>query len=113
MELSILEYAKGTEYDYLKEIFQNIESGYSVQFGTGCLKKGLKTPVQGDYTKHDKHKIVCILEGKVILELENDTTQKIILSSGDIFKIEKQEGHAATILENTKLIYVMFGETTS
>lgn len=109
MELKKLEYGSGTADDYLKELFTHKDSLFNLQCGTAFLEKGSKTPFKGDFTRHDQIKIVCILEGQVKLKLEEDSTLEVLLAPGDLFKVEKFEGHTCEILENTKLIYVMYG----
>lgn len=108
MELSRLSYPSGTKEDYLMELLKHYEGDWKLQFGTAFLKKNARTPFDSDYTRHEEVKIVCILEGKVQLELEDKQKEKIVLKSGDVFKVAKREGHAGYILEDTKLIYIMF-----
>lgn len=108
MEIKGLTYPSGSKEDYLKELFNHADSSFELQFGTAFLKKGMRTPFEGDFTKHDQVKIVLILEGKVKLKLEKNH-QDLILKSGDSFKVEPFEGHSGLVLEDLKLIYVLFG----
>jgi quercetin dioxygenase-like cupin family protein len=110
METSQLSYPTGTKDDFLKELFKYKESDFKLQFGTAFLKKGTRIPFKGGYTRHDENKIVCILEGEIKLKLEANKTKNIILKSGDIFKVKKLEGHSGLVLEDAKLIYIMFGK---
>jgi len=108
MELSKLIYPSGAKEDYLMELLKHTEGDWKLQLGTAFLKKDTRTPFDSDYTRHEEVKIVCILEGIVQMELEDKKKEKVILKSGDVFKVNKREGHAGCILEDTKLIYVMF-----
>ncbi|MGM5470167.1 hypothetical protein ACS386_07810 [Flavobacteriaceae bacterium LMO-SS05] len=108
MEIKGLTYPSGSKEDYLKELFNHKDSDFELQFGTAHLKKGMRTPFEGDFTKHDQAKIVLILEGKVQLTLENNP-QELILNPGDSFKVEPFEGHSGLVLKDLKLIYVLFG----
>jgi len=113
MELAKLDYPSGAPDDYLKELFSHEGSNFHLQYGTAFLKKGVRTPFEGDWTKHDQSKIVCILKGNVQLKLEAQNKGIVILKPGDLFKVDKFEGHAGEILEDTQLIYVMYGKKGS
>lgn len=110
MELTKHFYASGLKGDFLNELFAHKEGVFEFQFGTAHLKRGMKTPVEGVFTKHDQNKIVFILEGKAKLQFEDNAMEPMVLQQGDFFKVDKFEGHASTILEDMKLVYVLFGK---
>ncbi|WP_435261246.1 hypothetical protein [Tenacibaculum sp. nBUS_03] len=111
MELQRISFSNGILGEHLKEFFNHKESQLQLQFGTVHLKKGTRIPEEG-FTKHEQKKIVCLLEGKVKLLLENDPKKHKTIQSGDAFMIDYYEGHGGIILEDVKLLYVLFGATS-
>lgn len=107
MEIKKTIYATGTKEDYLTELFAHEDDVSQYQFGTAILNKGMKTPINGDFTRHNQIKIVYLIEGRAELQLEGDPN-KYLVEAGDFFKMDRFEGHSSIILEDVKLVYVLF-----
>lgn len=109
MEVLELSYPSGSKDDYLKELFVHNEEAFSLQFGTVFLKKGTRIPEQG-FTHHDQKKIVFLVEGEVKILLENKTVDfNKNLISGESFMVDYFEGHGGIVVEDAKIIFVLFG----
>ncbi|MEX0273941.1 MAG: hypothetical protein AB3N16_06155 [Flavobacteriaceae bacterium] len=111
MKVFDIKYPLGTPDDFRHGLYNFSDVGCGLQYGTGYLKKGMKTPIEGDFTVHDQMKIVVIVEGKVALSLKNGPSKPLVVSSGDSFLVERFEAHSGEALEDTKLLYILFGAT--
>ncbi len=98
-----------TPPEYLKEIFTSSAANFDLQFGSVFLAKGTRIP-ESDWTRHDQAKIVYLVAGKVNLYLEEQPDFKKIIKTGDTFMVEKYEAHYGEVLEDTQLIFVLFGK---
>ena len=95
--------------EYLKEVFVKATPEFELQFGSVFLKKGTQIP-EKDWTRHNQVKIVYIVSGKTMLFTEKDSDFKQLVQGGDTFMVEKHEAHRGEILEDTQLIFVLFGK---
>lgn len=109
MEIVELIYPSGTKKDYLKEIFIHKENNFNLQFGTVFLKKGTRIP-EKNFTRHNQKKIVFLLEGKIKILLENNSNYKRNLIAGESFMVDYFEAHGGIVIEDAKIIFVLFGK---
>jgi quercetin dioxygenase-like cupin family protein len=109
MEVLELSYPSGSKEDYLKELFIHSEEAFNLQFGTVFLKKGTRIPENG-FTHHDQKKIVFLVEGEIKMFLENAADFNRALIAGESFMVDYFEGHGGIALEDSKIIFVLFGK---
>lgn len=64
------------------------------------------------FTHHDQNKIVFLVEGKVKLLLESQPELKRNLIVGESFMVDYFEGHGGIVIEDSKIIFVLFGKKT-
>lgn len=109
MEILKLLYPSGAKDDYLKELFIHKEDAFNLQFGTVFLKKGARIPEEG-FTHHDQMKIVFLVKGEIKIFLKNQPSFKRILIAGDSIMVDYFEGHGGVVIEDAKIIFVLFGK---
>ncbi|SOD12738.1 hypothetical protein [Pedobacter xixiisoli] len=107
MEIKKISYAAENEH-YNKELFLIQEEGLSMTFGTVFLMKGTRIPEKG-FSKHEQHEISVIQQGKIEMLNENGTI-KGYLTAGDVVFITALEAQAGNVLEETQIIYTLFGK---
>ena len=95
--------------EYLKDIFTQSTNAFDLQFGSVFLTKGTRIPETG-WTRHDQAKIVYLVSGKTNLYLEKHAGFKQRVQTGDTFMVEKYEEHYGEVLEDTQIIFVLFGK---
>ena len=111
MKIFNVTYPSGSKDDYLKELFIHAEEAFNLQFGTVFLKKGTRIPEEG-FTHHDQKKIVFLVEGKVKILLENQPNFVRNLKAGECFMVDYFEEHGGVVIEDAKIIFVLFGKNT-
>ena len=110
MEILDLTFPSGFKEDYLKELFVQKEAAYNLQFGTVFLKKGRRIPEEG-FTHHDQKKIVFLMEGEIKILLEEKSKANVDhLRKGQVFMTDYKEGHGGIVVEDAKILFVLFGK---
>ncbi|WP_103070215.1 hypothetical protein [Aquimarina sediminis] len=109
MNILDVTYPSGKKKDYLKELFIHREESFDLQFGTVFLKKGTRIPEEG-FTHHDQKKIVLLVDGKIKILLEENLSMDRYLHAGQLFIVDYFEGHGGIVIEDAKLVFVLFGK---
>jgi len=107
MEIKKIIYPLADEY-YNKQLFHIKNEGFSIQFGTVFLKKGTRIPEKG-FSKNPELELSVIQEGKIEMLNENGSVMGY-LNSGDVVFLKSYEPQAGNVLEDTKIIYTLFGK---
>jgi quercetin dioxygenase-like cupin family protein len=77
----------------------------SLEVGTAYLKAGTRMPDRG-VSAHPRHEISIILEGEIETTSNGRT---VVLGAGDIVSIPAFEPQSSIIRQDTRLIYLFFG----
>lgn len=106
MEIKKITYPLADEY-YNKQLFHIENGGFSIQFGTVFLKKGTRIPEKG-FSKNPEIELSIIQQGKIEM-LDEDGSVKGYLNTGDVVYLKSLEAQAGNVIEDTKIIYTLFG----
>lgn len=106
MEIKKITYPLADEY-YNKLLFHIENEGFSIQFGTVFLKKGTRIPEKG-FSKNPEIELSIIQQGKIEM-LNEDGSVKGYLNTGDVVYLKSLEAQAGNVIEDTKIIYTLFG----
>ncbi len=106
MEIKKITYPLADEY-YNKQLFHIENEGFSIQFGTVFLKKGTRIPEKG-FSKNPEIELSIIQQGKIEM-LNEDGSVKGYLNTGDVVYLKSLEAQAGNVIEDTKIIYTLFG----
>lgn len=104
MEIKKITYPLPEEY-YNKQLFHIKNEGFSIQFGTVFLKKGMRIPENG-FSKNPEIELSIIQQGKIEM-LNEDGSVKGYLNTGDVIYLKALEAQAGNVLEDTKIIYTL------
>jgi hypothetical protein len=107
MEIKKITYPIQDEH-YNKKLFHIENKGFTVQFGTVFLKKGTRIPEKG-FSKNPELELSIIQQGKIEM-LNEDGSVMGYLNSGDVVYLKSYEPQAGNVLEDTKIIYTLFGK---
>lgn len=80
-----------------------------VVLGTGCFKAGQIMPPEG-FSQYPMREISIILEGSIRTESGGKT---IVLKAGDMVTIPPNQKQVSHFLEDTRLVYLFFGDGAS
>jgi hypothetical protein len=106
MEIKKIIYPLPNEH-YNKQLFYIENEGFSIQFGTVFLKKGMRIPEKG-FSKNPELELSIIQEGKIEM-LNKDGSVKGYLNTGDVVYLKALESQAGNVIEDTKIIYTLIG----
>lgn len=106
MEIKKITYPLVDEY-YNKQLFHIENEGFSIKFGTVFLKKGTRIPEKG-FSKNPEIELSIIQQGKIEM-LNEDGSVKGYLNTGDVVYLKSLEAQAGNVIEDTKIIYTLFG----
>jgi len=95
--------SEGVSVESLLELTP-VETG-NASFGMGAFGPDVRHPQTG-LAHHDQHEISYIIEGRMILHMEDGDVN---IEPGMVLWLEKGEPHATTALENGKVFYVLYG----
>ena len=81
-------------------------NGATLEVGTGFFPAGAEVPDQGQ-SVHSRREITLILEGDLSVTCGGETAR---LASGDIATIPAGEPHKTVVHQDTRLLWLFFGE---
>lgn len=104
MEVLKLSYPEND--DYLKYIIQKQEKGVAVDCGSVVLKKGQILP----FKTLEAHEITYLISGKLRV-FTKDGNEKV-MNPGDLIHLNKNEIRKTETLENSKILFFLFKESS-
>ena len=104
MEIFHADFPEGDEL--LKSLRTFAANGTTLEVGTGFFRAGTQVPEHGQ-SVHSKREVTLILEGELSATCGGDT---IRLGAGDIATIPAGEPHKTVVHQDTRLLWLFFGE---
>ena len=104
MEIKKINFPKKGE-THIKVFFDSVQQGVRVKYGTVFLAAGTRFPEE-EFTGHPEIEISYIVKGKMEILLPG-TLEKNFIEAGQAIYVAPGELHAANVLKDTLLIYVL------
>jgi ethanolamine utilization protein EutQ (cupin superfamily) len=93
------------EEEYLKKVFEKQEQGVSIECGSVVLSKGQVL----SFKALDFHEIAYLISGK--LKVSTQAGDQVIMNSGDLIYLGKEEIRKTETLVNSKILFFLFKES--
>jgi len=105
MKITKLRYGSGKDplIEHLK--LHDIQDAHA-SIGTVVFKEGQRVPAGDGRSAHDQDEVSLILDGKITLDTEDEST---ILESGTLIHIPAGIAHSSVAIEDTKIFFMLIG----